>query len=338
MREDFLEKIKFKQVFKLDDDRLLRNYERINRMFKNCEYTEILAKFLINQSIGLSPERIIDILNYYKLKLHNDRSLLEFAFEWVRANKIRFDYKKFINLAKYEDLNSAIDDTIFHFFLDYDEYIRDFFIKDISETEICALYEIFFNPKEVDSINLDALFSKHEVRVHTISKNKNKVNTNIFTLREGIKSMIKKDYSEFHVSKVQIKNGRQKSSIKPSSIRTNFDGTMLERLIKSYCFNKRKIVERELENSISSFLSSFLRFGQIYKYEDFKGNLEQNLTDSLIAGLPESQEFDSMNNLISANFCDFEKTLNAQRLDGSAWIKDLIPILKEFVTKFIDTL
>ncbi|MFX1280648.1 MAG: hypothetical protein ACFFA3_14830 [Promethearchaeota archaeon] len=329
-----MEKIKFKQVFKLDDDRLLRNYERINRMFKNSEYKEILAKFLINQSIGLSPERIIDILNYYKLKLCNDRSLLEFAFEWVRANKIRFDYKKFINLAKYEDLNSAIDDTIFHIFLDYDEYIRNFFIKAISEIEICALYEIFFNPNQVDSINLDTLLSKHEARVHTISKS----NTNIFTLREGIKSMIKKDYSEFHVSKVQIKNGRQKSSIKPSSIRTNFDGTMLERLIKSYCFNKRKIVERELENSISSFLSSFLRFGRIYKYEDFKGNLEQSLTDSLIAGLQESQKLHSMNNLISDNFCDFEITLNTQKLDGSAWIKDLTPILKEIVTKFIDTL
>lgn len=338
MREDFLEKFKFKQVFKLDDDRLLRNYERINRMFKNSEYTEILAKFLINQSIGLSPEIIIDILNYYTPKLCSNRSLLEFTFEWIRANKIRFDYKKSILLANYEDLNSAIDDTIFYFFLDYDEYIRDFFIEDISETEICALYEIFFNPNQVDSINLDSLLSKHDVRVHTIFKSKEKINTNIFTLREGIKSMIKKDYSEFHVSKVQIKNGRHKSTITSSSIRTHFDGTMLERLIKSYCFNKRKIVERELENSISSFLSSFLKFGQIYRYDDFKGKMIQDLTDSLIAGLLENQKANSMNIIISDNFSDFEKTLTSQKLDGSAWIKDLTPILKEIVIKFVDTL
>ena len=292
-----MEKIKSKQMFKLDEERLLRNYERINRMFKNSEDVEIIAKFLINQSIGISLEQLKDILNYYKPKLSNNKTLLDLAFEWVRANKIRYDYKKFINLATYEDVDSVIDDTIFHFFLDYDKYIREFFIKDLSENEICALYEIFFNPNQVDSTNLDTFLSRNEVKVHTIFEDKEKINTNIFTLREGLSSMINKDYSDLFPSKDQIKGERQETTIKPSSNITNFDGTMLERLIKSYSFNKRKIVERELENSISSFLSSFLKFGQIYKYEDFKNNLMQDLTDSLIAGLPENHKLDSLNNI-----------------------------------------
>ena len=333
-----MEEIKFKQLFKIDDERLLWNYQRINRMFKNSDHVEIIAKFLINQSVGFSLDRILDILNYYKPLISKNKKMLDFAFEWVRANKIRFEYKKFINLATYEHPNSAIDDTIFLFFLDYDKYIREFFIKDISEIEICALYEIFFNPNQMESTNLDEFLRKNELRVHTIFKEKEKVNTNIFTLREGLWSMIKKDYNELHKSRDQVKMEQHKTKFKALSIKTNFDGTMLERLIKSFCFNKRKIVERELENSISSFLSSFLKFGQIYKYEDFKDKLIEHLTDSLYSGLPENHKFDSLDTFISDLLLNFEKTLKNKKLDGMAWIKDLNPILKEIVKKFVDML
>jgi hypothetical protein len=328
----------FKQAFKIDDERLLWNYKRIERMFKDSDQGEVLAKFLINQSVGFTPDRIRDILNYYKPYISKNKTMLDFAFEWVRANKIRFDYKKVIDLATYEDPNSAIDDTIFHFFLDYDKYIREFFIKNISEIEICALYQIFFNPKQVDSTNMDSFFRKKELRVHTIFIRKDQVNTNIFTLREGLSSMINKDYNELHNPKNQIKSERQKPSGKAFSMTTNFNGTMLERLIKSYRFSKRKMVERELENSISSFLSSFLKFGQIYKYEDFKDKLIQNLTDSLCAGVPESHKFDSLKILFSDKLLNFEKILKNQKLDGLAWIKDLKPILKEIVIELVDTL
>ncbi|MFX0052055.1 MAG: hypothetical protein ACFE75_04700 [Candidatus Hodarchaeota archaeon] len=333
-----MEKIKFKKAFKIDDERLLWNYKRINRMFKNSDHIEIITKFLINQSVGFSPDRIIDILNYYKPLISKNKTMLDFAFEWVRANKIRFDYKKFINLATYEDPNSAIDDTIFLFFLDYDKYIREFFIKNISEIEICALYEIFFNPNQVESTNMDVFLRKNELRVHTIFEGKEKVNTNIFTLREGLSSMIKKDYNELHLSKVQIKSEKQKAKFKTLSTIKKFDGTMLERLIKSYCFNKRKIVERELENSISSFLSSFLKFGQFYKYEDFKDKLIKNIIDSFHAGLPENHKLHSLDILICDILSNFEKNFENQKLDGSAWIKDLSPILKEVVIKFVEML
>ncbi len=333
-----MEKIEFKQLFKIEKERLLWNYQRINRMFKNLEPTEIIAKFLINQSVEFSPNRMIDILNYYSPKIRKDKTLLDFAFEWVRANRIRFDYKKFINLGTYEDQNSAIDDSIFLFFLDYDNYIRECLIENISELEICALYEIFFNPNQVDSTNMDAFLKNKELKVHTIFKGKEKVNTSIFTLREGLSAMIKKDYNELHSSKVKIKSDQQKSGNEVLSTITEFDGTMLERLVKSYCFNKRKIVDRELENSISRFLSSFFKFGQFYKYEDFKDKLIQNLTDSLYSGLTENHKFISLDILNSDNLFNFEKTVETQKLDGLAWIKDLIPILKEFAVKFIDRL
>ncbi len=333
-----MEKIKFKQAFKIDEKRLLWNYKRITRMFKNSDQVEIITKFLINQSVGFSPDRIIDILNYYKPKIIKDKTMLDFAFEWVRANKIRFDYKKFINLGTYEDYESAIDDAIFLFFLDYDKFIREFFVEDITEIEICALYEIFFNPNQVDSTNMDVFLEKNELRVHTIFKGKEKVNTSIFTLREGLSSMIRKDYNEVHSSKVQIKSEQQNKKLETSSTIIKFDGTILERLIKSYCFNKRKIGERELEKSISSFLSSFLKFGQFYKYEDIKDKIIKNLTESLLSGLPENHKFDSLDILISDMLYNFEKTLKNQKLDGLAWIKDLNPILKEIVIKFVDML
>jgi hypothetical protein len=231
-------------------------------MFKNLGSIEIMAKFLINQSVGFSPERIIEILNYFKPKIKEDKTLLDFAFEWIRANRIRFDYKKFINLDVYEDPNSAIDDTIFLFFLDYDNHLREILISDVSELEICALYEIFFNPNEVDSSNMETYLAKNQLRVHTVFKGGEKIDTCIFTLREGLSSMIKKDYNDLHPSKVKIKSEPPNSVEEKSTPVLEFDGTMLERLIKSYCFNKQRINERELENSISRLLSSYFRFGQ----------------------------------------------------------------------------
>ncbi|MFX1323954.1 MAG: hypothetical protein ACFE8N_03290 [Promethearchaeota archaeon] len=333
-----MEEIKFKKLFQIEKERLLWNYQRINRMFKSLEPTEIMAKFLINQSIGFSPDRIIEILNYYKPKIRKDRTLLDFAFEWIRANRIRFDYKKFINLGTYDDENTAIDDSIFLFFLDYDAHIREMLINEISEREICALYEIFFNPNQVDSTNIDAFLKKRVFRVHDVFKGDNKVNTNIFTLREGLSAMISKDYNELNSSKDETKNDQQKfeKTILPTI--NEFDGSMLERLIKSYRFTHQKIIERELKNSISRFLSAFFVFGQFYKYEDFKDEMIQNLTESWYSGTEEKPLDDSLDVFISDIFLNYAKNLEKQTLDGLAWIKDLTPVLKEIIIKLIDKL
>lgn len=333
-----MEAVKFNQLFKIDKKRLLGTYERINHMFEKLEPIEIIAKFLQNQSVGFTPDRIIDILNFYAPMIIKNKTLLDFAFEWIRANKIRFDYKKFINLGTYKDPNSAIDDTIFLFFLDYDKYIREFFTENISEIEICVLYEIFFNPNQVDSTNIETFLRKNELRVHTVFKGGKKIDTNIFTLREGLSSMIKRDFNELHSSNKLRNNEQQKTKFEEIPIIEKFDGTMLERLIKSYCFNKRKLVERELETAISSFLSSFLKFGQIYKYEDFKDKLAKNFIESLKSGLPENHEYVSVDSLISDELSNFERRHINQNLDGLAWIEDLRPILKEIVNMFVGNL
>ncbi|MHA2184847.1 MAG: hypothetical protein ACXAAI_07585 [Promethearchaeota archaeon] len=331
-----MEEIKFKQLFYIDKERLIWNYQRINRMFKNLGSIEIMAKFLINQSVGFSPERIIEILNYFKPKIKEDKTLLDFAFEWIRANRIRFDYKKFINLDVYEDPNSAIDDTIFLFFLDYDNHLREILISDVSELEICALYEIFFNPNEVDSSNMETYLAKNQLRVHTVFKGGEKIDTCIFTLREGLSSMIKKDYNDLHPSKVKIKSEPPNSVEEKSTPVLEFDGTMLERLIKSYCFNKQRINERELENSISRLLSSYFRFGQFYRFEDFKVDLTHNLATCICSGLTANHKYNSMHNLIASRLRNYEKAVEQQKLDGLAWIKDLKPILKKIILRFVD--
>jgi hypothetical protein len=305
-------------------------------MFKNLKPTEIIAKFLINQSVGFSPDGIIEILNYYKPKIRKDRSLVDFAFEWVRANRIRFDYKKFINLGTYEDQNCAIDDSIFLFFLDYDKHIRDLLIKEISEREICALYEIFFNPYQVDSTNIDVFLRKKEFRVHTVFKGEERVNTSIFTLREGLSAMIKKDYNELNSSKVENKTEEQINDNNISTTINEFDGSMLERLIKSYRFTKQKIIEKELENSISRFLSSFFKFGQFYNYKDFKDEMTQNLKDSWCCGTENNPNDESLDILISNNLLNYEKMVEKKELDGLAWVKDLTPILKGIIIKLIN--
>lgn len=305
-------------------------------MFKSSEPEEIMAKFLINQSIGFSSDRIIEILNYYKPKIRKDRTLLDFAFEWIRANRIRFDYKKFINLGTYTDQYTAIDDSIFLFFLDYDKHIRQMLINKTSEREICALYEIFFNPNQVESTNIDTFLKKRMFRVHDVFKGDKKVNTNIFTLREGLSAMIMKDFNELNASKNETINDQQKFEKKIKPTINEFDGSMLERLIKSYRFTHQNIIERELENSISRFLSSFFKFGQFYKYEDFKDEMIQNLTESWYSGTEVIALDNSLDLFISDNFLNFEKSLEKQTLDGLAWIKDLTPVLKEIIIKLMD--
>ena len=179
---------------------------------------------------------------------------------------------------------------------------------------------------------------KNELRVHTVFKGEEKIDTHIFTLREGLSSMIKRDFDELHPSRLHKRNELQKTEVEAISPIEKFDGTMLERLIKSYCFSKRKLVEKGLETAISSFLSSFLKFGQIYKYEDFKDKLVKNFIDSLNSGLPENHEDVSVDILISDELLKFERTHINHKLDGLAWIEDLNPILKEVVNKFVNML
>ncbi|MFW9952057.1 MAG: hypothetical protein ACFFKA_18205, partial [Candidatus Thorarchaeota archaeon] len=142
-----MEEALFYKLYNFDKKRLYSNFERIRNLNAEFESSKVITKFLINQSIGNSPSQISEILTYFQGKLSNDKELLDFAFEWIRANKIRLEYKKYITLNDYKAYTTALDDAIFLFFQRYDELLRSLFVEEMKEHEFSTLYQIFFNPK-----------------------------------------------------------------------------------------------------------------------------------------------------------------------------------------------
>ncbi|MFW9971492.1 MAG: hypothetical protein ACFFDF_14955 [Candidatus Odinarchaeota archaeon] len=332
-----MEEIQFNKLYKLDKERLYSNFQRIQNMNKDLKSTEIVAKFLYNQSIGSSIDQILEILNYFHSKLSKENKLLEFAFEWIRANKIRLEYKKFITLNNYNTYTTALDDTIFLFFLKYDEYLRALFKSTLEEYEFSTLYQILFNPKQSESVNLTALLEKNKAKVHTIIIDGEKINTTIHTLREGLSDMIRNDYKDGIPSDIKILN-YEKHPVIDNAIEKDFNGTMVERLIKFYCFQRRKIDKRELTLAINQFLSSYFEFGLFYNFNEFKEKLVSNFVEYIYSGLTEKYEdysIESIKDELNLEIEEFEKSLEQIRLKGKAWIEDIKPVLQNFIENFI---
>ena len=190
-----MEETDLKQIYKIEKDRLYKIYERFKSQFSNLPQTQIVAKFLINQSIGTSFEEILNILKYFKDSIIEGRNILDFAFEWIRAQKIYLEYKKYLGKAEYpkDNLNLAIDDCISLFFLKYDEYIRRLLKEDVKEFEISALYEIFFSPYDTKNLNIEEIIGKYNIKVPTVFFGVNRVITNIITIRSGLSQIIEHD-------------------------------------------------------------------------------------------------------------------------------------------------
>ncbi|MFX0004158.1 MAG: hypothetical protein ACFE9C_09185 [Candidatus Hodarchaeota archaeon] len=335
-----MEEIQFNKLYKIDKKRLISNFQRIQNLNKDLNLNEIVAKFLDNQSIGIQKDQILEILNYFKNKLSNDKELLDFAFEWIRANKIRLEYKKYIVLNDYKSYTTALDDAIFLFFLKYDKSLRFLFKSNLEECEFCTLYQIIFNLKQSESLNLTALLEKNKTKVPSITILGEKFDTTIHTLREGLSDMVKNDYNEGIPSEVKIINHEKKVTTK-NVIDQDFDGTMVERLIKFYCFQRRNIDKKELTIAINQFLSSYFQFGLFYEFNEFKEKLIFSLIDYLYSGLTENYadySIERLNNEFSLIIEEFEKNLKQTRLYGKAWIQDLKPILQKFIEKFISDL
>ena len=142
-----MEEIDFNQLYNIEKDKILRYYERIKNQYKFSDPIDIVSKFLVNQSIGSNFTDVHNTLAYFHDKLANGKELLDLAFEWIRAQKIRLEYKKYIIRAQYPNNNMslAVDDCIFKFFLQYDKYIRNLLKIDVREHNFSALYEIFFS-------------------------------------------------------------------------------------------------------------------------------------------------------------------------------------------------
>jgi len=145
-----MEKLSVQEIYKIDKQKLLRYYERIQNQLKNSGPTQIITKFLVNQSIGSNNDEVYETLLYFKSLLAEGKELLDLAFEWIRAHKIRLEYKKYLIRAQYPQnyISLAVDDCIFQFFLEYDNYIRSILRMDTKEHNFSALYEIFFSPYE----------------------------------------------------------------------------------------------------------------------------------------------------------------------------------------------
>jgi len=162
-----VEDLDFQELYNIEKDKILRYYERLGSRFNNLSQIQLVARFLVNQSIGSNYNDVYNILIYFKDKIEEGKDVLDLAFEWIRAQKIRLEYKKYLSRAQYpfNNLSLAVDDCIFKFFLEYDNYIRSLLKNTIREYNFSALYEIFFSPYDSKNLNIkDILDSKKDLK------------------------------------------------------------------------------------------------------------------------------------------------------------------------------
>ncbi|MFX0021423.1 MAG: hypothetical protein ACFE9S_03800 [Candidatus Hermodarchaeota archaeon] len=343
-----MEDLSVEKTYKIEKDKLLRYFGRLQNQFKNSGDVQVVTKFLINQAIGNNPKDVYDTLFYFRNKLVEGKELLDLAFEWIRAQKIRLEYKKYLIRAQYpnNNLSLAVDDCIYRFFLKYDKYIRKILKNDIREHNFSALYEIFFSPYESKNLNIKDILERHIDNVPTHFEGIEKIYTNIIILRSALSNIIVKDYENVLFARKEEKIKKeikiQKIITHTSEQESRFKGLLIERMIKTYCISKKEISEREIENAVAQFLSSYFKFGVFYDFDDFKDILIQNLAEDIFLALPEKFKAknpkESIKYLILNVIAIFNKTLKLQKLDGLAWKKDLTPILKTFMIKFLNNL
>ncbi|MFX0072134.1 MAG: hypothetical protein ACFFAO_13685 [Candidatus Hermodarchaeota archaeon] len=184
----------FEEIYKIDEKRLITYYKRIENQSPDLSINDIVAKFLQNQSIGKSTSQISMVLNYYEDKILNTKSILDFALEWIRAQKIRFEYRKHLNKALYTNFEVAVDDCIFIFFFKFDKHIRQLLKEEVKEYEVSALYEVFFSPDD-KNINIAKILQDHKDKVPTFFKEAKRLDTSLITLRAGLNNIIKNDWA-----------------------------------------------------------------------------------------------------------------------------------------------
>ncbi|TFG01997.1 MAG: hypothetical protein EU542_05930 [Promethearchaeota archaeon] len=343
-----MEDVEIERLYKIDKKRLSNYYNRIKNQSRDNNPIKIMTKFLVNQSIGSSHEEVHDTLKYFSQYLAEGKSLLDLGFEWIRAQKIRLEYKKYLIRAQYpnNDLCLAVDDCIYRFFYQYDRYIRKLFKKEIREHNISALYDIFFSPFDRKSLNIEDILNRHLHIIPTHYCGKYKIDTSIMTLREGLSNIIVKDYEDVLFSRKEEEKKSETIDFdqekKAHEISIEFNGSNLERLIKTYCFRKVEIEPKALESAITNFLTSYFKFGTFYIHEEFKENLIRSLAEYINSGLTgdlkNSYTVDRLMQYITYEMKDFINIESDKKLDGSAWINDLKPILGKFIKILLITL
>jgi hypothetical protein len=193
------EEIEFDKISVIDEARLHNYYDRIQNQFSSLTPIQIVARFLNSQSIGTSMNDVLRVLEYYQEKIDKENSILDFAFEWIRAHKIRFQYKKYLGSAQFPDYKLAIDGCIFLFFSKYDKLLRRLFKSEIKEYEISAIFNIFFNPNEKKYHEFNKIMDEQRNNVPTIFEGKNKIDISLITIRSGLSDIIEDDYNKIMI-------------------------------------------------------------------------------------------------------------------------------------------
>lgn len=198
---------KFDDLYKINRERFLDNYRITENILKSTEKNKvkIIAQWLVdNQSVGPSQESNVEIINYYSKYLKKDKTLLDFALEWIRAQKIRSRYMLHLIKTHFPSDNSnlVIDYFISSFFLKYNKILRDLFKDIIQEYELSALLEIIFASEREQNFIFENHMEKHKnnPQCPTLFKGSERIDTSILTLRSGLANIIKRDYE----SRVQI--------------------------------------------------------------------------------------------------------------------------------------
>lgn len=198
---------KFDDLYKINRERFLDNYRVTENILKSTEKNKvkIIAQWLVdNQSVGPSQESNVEIINYYSKYLKKDKTLLDFALEWIRAQKIRSRYMLHLIKTHFPSDNSnlVIDYFISSFFLKYNKILRDLFKDTIQEYELSALLDIIFASEREQNFIFENHMEKHKnnPQCPTLFKGSERIDTSILTLRSGLASIIKRDYE----SRVQI--------------------------------------------------------------------------------------------------------------------------------------
>ena len=335
------ENIDIKSLYPIDEERLSEYYERIKKKYSKKSPIEIGASFLISQSIGSNESEIIPILKYFQEKNFFGSRLIDFIFEWIRAQRIRLEYKKYLIRTDYPKNSEklAIDDCISRFFVIYDKYIRSVIDTQMPDYILATLYSIFFRDYS-NKLNFSQILKKYKDKLPPDLFED--ISIDAYALRLSISDIIARDYKRVVVSR-QAENGEKLESDnrmkKPKGRKVKdreFKCSLLEKTIKTYFIKKEKIEPKSIDNASTQLLNTYFKSGELYRFLDFYQVLIDSLTntiyDSLTDEFKELYHKDRLRKLIRDIVVSVKDVEEREVLDGIAWINDLKPILNQLIT------